>query len=127
MNIAEIFAALDTIPAETPIAFMNIKTREKTYSLSGNAHSHRGNHSHYAFDKSTGSHKTTAEEFRNELTWELENTKTFEWGGNLGQGPEYSLDLGTEIAITEGYRDADGKILTWFATADEIIFFTHAN
>ena len=126
MNIAEIFAALDTVPAETPLAFMNIKTREKTYALSGNAHSHRGTHSQYAFDKSSGDHKITAEEFRDELTWELENTKTFEWSGNLGQGPSYSLDLDTKIAITEDYRDSEGTILTWYATDEEMIFFTDA-
>lgn len=126
MNIAEIFAALDFIHPQTPIAFMNIKSREKFYALSGNTHAHRGDHSTYAFDRSEGDHQMTAEEFRNDLQWELDNTESFEWGGNLGQGPEYPMNLNTEIAITDGYRDSEGKILTYFDAGDEMIFFTHA-
>lgn len=126
MNISEILATLYTVADETPIAFMNMQTREKSYAITTYGQSHRDNHSTYAFQSFPSSSRLTAADFRETLQYELDNNTTFEWSGNMGQGPEYTVTPETEIAIIEHDRDSNGKIITWFEANGEMIFFTHA-
>lgn len=123
MNIDSIIAATRTANDGTYVVFVGNETRNQTRNISYSSHSFRGNHSKLAFDKTEAISYLTAADLRERLTDEL--GQDYEWGGNMGQGPVYTTNGETEIAITDHYRSSDGEIVAYFYNEadDELLFF----